>query len=549
VPVGKVYLVGAGPGGVAYLTLRAYDLLSQAQVLVYDALIDSDLLHLLPATCIQIDVGKRGGKPSPQQTEINALLVQYCQEGFHIVRLKSGDPFIFGRSVAEIDALKLAGCDFEVVPGLSSALAAPLLADIPLTDPVLSRCFAVASAHEPDALNWEALSQLETIVILMGSRHLAEIIAHVIRHGRSPDTPIAVIRWAGHLQQQVWQGTLATILQHTAQQSLSPAVIVMGEVVRLRPFLCSSARSDLSPQFLKVLPSISAPLPILPAMSHYPLSSQPLAGLTVLVTRAAGQSSEFAGLLKAQGAEVIEMPTLVIGAPSSWAALDQAIAQIPSYDWLILTSTNGVDYFFERLATQGQDARALTGVKIAVVGQKTAAVLQQRGILPDFVPPDFVADALVEHFPECDRLPELNILFPRVESGGRDVLVNQLRAKGARVTEVPAYQSSCAQFWSEPALSTLLKGQVDVITFASSKTVECFYKLISTVPAAVSGASEENATPIESAIDLTHICLASIGPQTSATCRRLLGRVDLEAQEYTLDGLTQALVQWAESRK
>lgn len=548
-PAGKVYLVGAGPGGVAYLTLRAYELLSQAQALIYDALVDSDLLQLVSANCIQVDVGKRGGKPSSLQTDINSLLVQYCQQGFQVVRLKSGDPFIFGRSVAEIDALRAAGCDFEVVPGLSAALAAPLLARIPLTDPVLSRCFVVISAHEPDMLNWEALSQLETMVILMGSRYLAEITTYLMRHGRSPDTPIAVIRWAGHPQQQVWEGTLATILQRTAQQSLSPAVIVIGEVVRLRPFLSSSPRSDFSPHSSNVLPSIVTPLLTSSTMSDHPPSSQPLAGLTVLVTRAVGQASEFTGLLKAQGAEVVELAALEIGAPSSWAALDQAIAELPSYDWLILTSTNGVEYFFARLATHAQDARALAGIKIAVVGKKTATALQQRGILADFVPPDFVADALVEHFPERDRLPDLNILFPRVESGGRDVLVNELRAKGARVTEVPAYQSGCAQKLSEPARSALQQGRIDIVTFASSKTVECFHQLISTVsteaPMSVAGI-EETSQP---AIALTHLCFASIGPQTSATCLRLFGRVDIEAKEYTLEGLIHALVAWATTRK
>ncbi|MHC5729647.1 MAG: uroporphyrinogen-III C-methyltransferase, partial [Nostoc sp.] len=194
---GKVYLVGAGPGDVAYLTVKAYNLLTIAQVLVYDALVDAQLLQCVPDECLKLDVGKRGGKPSTTQAEINKLLVKHCQQEKQVVRLKSGDPLIFGRCTSEIEALKASGCDFELVPGISSALAAPLFAGIPLTDPVLSRTFAVLTAHEPELLDWEALSRLETLVILMGGQHLPEIIDQLVRHGRSHLTPIAIIRWAG----------------------------------------------------------------------------------------------------------------------------------------------------------------------------------------------------------------------------------------------------------------------------------------------------------------------------------------------------------------
>jgi uroporphyrin-III C-methyltransferase len=236
---GKVYLVGSGVGSLDYLTVRGQYLLTQAEVLVYDALVDGELLQQVPDTCLKLDVGKRGGQPSTPQAEIDRLLVQYCQEAKQVVRLKSGDPFIFGRSTSEIQALREAGCPFEVVPGISSALAAPLLADIPLTDPVLSRCFAVVSAHEPDALEWEALAQLETLVIMMGGKQLPEIVEQLLRHERSPHTPIAIIRWAGHPEQQIWLGTLETIVQQTSRQTLSPAVMVIGEVVGLRPYLQS----------------------------------------------------------------------------------------------------------------------------------------------------------------------------------------------------------------------------------------------------------------------------------------------------------------------
>ncbi|WGV24475.1 uroporphyrinogen-III C-methyltransferase [Halotia branconii] len=513
---GKVYLVGAGPGDVAYLTVKAYHLLGQAQVLVYDALVDDQLLDCVPLDCLKIDVGKRGGKPSTPQAEINQLLVKYCQENQQVVRLKSGDPFIFGRCTAEIEALQKSDCEFEVVPGISSALAAPLLAGIPLTDTVLSRCFAVLTAHEPEALDWEALSRLETLVILMGGRHLPEIVHQLVRHGRSRLTPIAIIRWAGTPHQQIWTAQLGDILEQTAGLSLSPVVIVIGEVVGLRNYL--------QPKKIVKIPSLE-----IMSSNHSPSSQFPLANKTILVTRSLGQSNQFSDRLTALGAKVIEMPTLEITAPSSWADLDQAIANLLDFHWLILTSVNGVDYFFARLNAQGKDIRALAGVKIAVVGEKTAQSLKQRYIQPDFIPPEFVADSLLASFPE--ELSGKKVLFPRVESGGREILVKELTAKGAEVIEVAAYQSCCPSSIPDSAKLALQNHTVDIITFASSKTVQFFYQLAQRIFPQKAVANE-----------LESVCIASIGPQTSKTCRALFGRVDVEAEEYTLDGLTQALI-------
>lgn len=235
--VGKVYIVGAGPGGPDYLTLRAYRLLTQAEVLVHDALVDADLLGFLPTHCEQIDVGKRGGSPSPSQEDIDRLLVQRCQAGKQVVRLKSGDPFIFGRTISEIQALKEAGCAFEVVPGLSSALAAPLLAGIPLTDAVWSHGFMVITAHDIDLHDWRSLAPIQTLVILMGGRNLPELVHRLRTCGKRAETPVAIIRWAGQAQQQVWEGTLLNIVHLTRGEPLSPCVIVIGEVVGLRRYL------------------------------------------------------------------------------------------------------------------------------------------------------------------------------------------------------------------------------------------------------------------------------------------------------------------------
>lgn len=536
---GKVYLVGAGPGNVAYLTLLAAELLTQAEVLVYDALVDSQLLELAPKNCQLIDVGKRGGKPSTPQTEINRILVQNCQAGKIVVRLKAGDPFIFGRSTAEITALKAANCQFAVVPGISSALAAPLLAGIPLTDPVLSRGFAVVTAHDPDILDWESLSQVETLVVLMGGKNLPEVIYRLFRYGRSRSTPIAIIHRAGTLQQQVWVGTLETILEDMAGISISPAVIIIGEVVRLREFLqtsntCLPNIDSISSLSRKKMFSTSTY-----QSAHSVQTPLPLAGKNILVTRSVGQSHRFCELLSQAGANVIEMPALEIGPPSSWQELDNAIASLDTYNWLILTSTNGVEYFFERLFAQGKDARVLSGIKIAVVGEKTAESLQQHGITPDFIPPNFIADSLVANFPE--DLAGQKILFPRVESGGREVLVKEFTNKNADITEVAAYQSCCPKTIPPSAELALQSGEVDIITFASSKTVQFFCKLA----AQVFGEPDPQVTSNLSNW-LEGICIASIGPQTSDACKSLLGHVDIEAQEHTIDGLAQAIINWVE---
>ena len=516
---GKVYLVGAGPGKLDYLTLRGYQLIQSAEVIVYDALVDEQILELAPSNCLKLPVGKRGGKPSTPQGEINQLLVKYCLQNKQVVRLKGGDPLIFGRARPEVEALNQAGCNFELVPGISSALAAPLLSGIPLTDKDLSSVFAVFSAHKLDLLDWEALAKLDTLVILMGGRNLNQIVQKLLQQGKSTGFPIAIIRNCGRSQTQIWRGTLGNIVEQTKEISLSPAVIIIGEVVNLQPNFQSSKTQETN--------------------------LLPLLGKTILVTRAAGQSSTFSALLQQQGAQVIEMPTLEIRPPSSWFDLDRAIcslkqppsaiASLTDFHWLILTSSNGVEYFWRRLTEKGKDARALAGIKIAVVGKKTASALQKYGLTPDFIPPNFVADSLAENFPES--LQSKKILFPRVETGGRPILVKELTSAGAEVVEVAAYESACPQAISPQAWDALQQQQIDIITFASSKTVANFNKLWQQ-------ALETHQLTNQSAQILKSVAIASIGPQTSQTCHNLFGRVDIEAQEYTLEGLTTAIVNW-----
>jgi len=678
---GKVYLVGSGLGEVEFLTVRAHQVLARAEVLVFDALADGALVQVAPETCRKLNVGKRGGQPSMHQSAINDLLVRHCEQGRRVVRLKSGDPFVFGRSQAEIQALTEARCPFEVVPGLSSALTAPLVAGIPLTDPVLSQGFTVVTGHDPEALDWQTLARMDTLVILMGGRSLPDIVRRLEIQGRSPQTPIAVIRWAGRPQQRIWEATLSTIVRETRGEPLSPCVIVIGEVVGLRFYLKASPdppgfdQSDVfkeqppvepPPQRAEQAPEVMQPeiiqadgqqdtasidfdepastlpeavlidadepastppeavlinahdelaltlseatlidatepaetpaeailidtdesaltsseavlldagdepastlseatlinadepaetpaeaIPLTstqldfapldsamtspsspPSLSSAPLPL-PLSGKTILVTRAASQSSQFVNRLLQEGATVVDLPALEIVPPSSWQELDDAIAQLASFDWLMLTSANSVEYFFDRLA----DREFPSGLKLAVVGDKTAQTLEKRGLKPDFVPREFIADSLVAQFPEA--LEGTRILFPRVESGGRDVIVRDFTRQGARVIEVAAYQSRCPEAIAPAALAALQNRTVDVVTFASSKTVKHFCQLL------------ERSQPDSSwQVWLTGVCIASIGPQTTQTCNDLLGRVDAEAKEYTLEGLIVAIIRWFEA--
>ncbi|MFQ3584455.1 MAG: uroporphyrinogen-III C-methyltransferase [Cyanobacteriota bacterium] len=504
--MGKVYLVGAGLGGREGLTVRALQVLRQAEAIWIDELVDERLLAELPG---QAQVWQRSGGDSIQEGVL--WLIQRCHEDKQVVHLKSGDPLIFGRSREEVEALSQAGCPFEILPGLSSALAGPLWAGIPLTDQHLSRTVAVLTAHELAALPWGALAQLDTLVILMGSRQRQAIAAQLVTAGIPAQRPVALIWGAGQAEQQVWVGELGELLQgkelSPSRKNPLPALLVIGEVVRLQQF------------FLPGIPPLPEPAP--------------LAGKTVLVTRSEGQSEAFRQLLQAQGARVLEMPTLVIQPPDSWDPLDRAIAGLAQFDWLLLTSANAVSHFFARLHQHKQDSRALRGLKVAVVGSKTAAALAQYGIHPDLVPPEFVADALLEVWPQ--PVAEQRILFPRVQSGGREVLVQGLRQQGAEVEEVAAYESTCPPAADAQVVAALKTGQVDILSFASSKTVRHFAQLLQQA-----GLGPEVWDP--------PVQIAAIGPKTAETCVAVLGRVDIEAKDYTLEGLVEAMVSTFQSK-
>ena len=510
---GKVDILGAGPGCPDFLTIAGQQILSEAEVLIYDALIDPRLLTLPQRNCKFIPMGKRGGRASVTQEEINHKLVAAYHQGKKVVRLKAGDPFIFGRTISEVQALEAEGCTVSVWPGISSVFAAPLMVGIPLTDKELSQTVTLMTGHQLEQVAWGAIAKLDTFVVLMGARNLGTICNELIRAGKSEHTPIAVIRWCSWPQQESWFGTLENIAQQLAGQSLSPAVVVIGKVVSLR-------------HTMQLQPCTEG-------------SVKPLTGKTIVITRAVGQVSQFRDRLINQGANVLEMPALEIVEPSDWQPLDEALSSLQQFSWLILTSSNAVDFFFARLKHRGLDSRALSGLKIAVVGRKTAAQLDLFGLKPDFIPPNYVADSMVDHFPEA-TLEGCQILFPRVESGGRDVLVREFKSQGAMMTEVPAYQSRCPEQVPQAVIHAFQNQSVDAVTFASSKTVKHFGQMMQSVLDEINPGQSEAVHSVSELID--QVCIASIGPQTSKTCRELFERVTIEAEEYTLEGLLNSLL-------
>jgi uroporphyrinogen III methyltransferase/synthase len=471
-----VALVGAGPGDPGLLTVRGAELLRTADVVLYDSLAEESLLELAPPGAERRFVGKRPGAPMPQE-EINALLVEHARAGRRVVRLKGGDPFVFGRGGEEAEALVAAGVPFEVVPGVSSAVAVPAYAGIPVTHRGLSTSFTVVTGHSRHAVdaeaNWEALAQAGgTIVVLMGVAHRGEIATRLIDAGLPPTTPVAAVRWGTRPAQRSVRVTLDGL---GATELEPPAVIVIGEVAAL----------DLS---------------------WY--ESRPLFGRRVVVTRAREQASEAVDLLREMGAEVVELPMIGFAEPADGgAALRHAAARLATFDWVVLTSANTV----ERLFAELRDARAFATARVAVVGAKTAAALARHGVVADLVPDHFVAEGLLDAFPTGSG----TVLLPRAEVA-RDVLPDGLRSKGWRVEVVDAYRTVPTR----PSASALeLAGGADAVMFTSSSTVQHFVAVADRVPPVV----------------------ACIGPVTARAAEAAGLHVDVVADESTIGSLVAAL--------
>jgi uroporphyrinogen III methyltransferase/synthase len=497
---GFVSLIGAGPGDPGLLTLQGAASLAAADVVVYDYLANPVLLgHALPEA-ERIYVGKKAGAHTRTQEEINALLVEQAQSGKRVARLKGGDPFVFGRGGEEALALIEAGVPFEVIPGVSSAMAAPAYAGIPVTHRGLASSFAVITGHEDptkdqSAVDWQHLATgVDTLIFLMGVGRLAQIVEQLIAHGRPPETPAALVRWGTMPSQKTVSGSLANIVDKVRAAGLKPpAVTVVGQVAALREQL----------QWFE---------------------NRPLFGQRILVTRTRQQASVLSARLRELGAEPVELPTIRIEPAGDWAPLDDALGQLSSFDWIIFTSVNGVRFFWERLANAGLDARALHRVQIAAIGPATAGELVARGLRPDYVPQKYVAEAVAAGLEEIQGQ---RVLLPRADIA-RPALADLLREAGAAVSEVTAYRTLRPES-QDGELRDLLKG-ITAATFTSSSTVRNL-------------ATMAQGAGLDLSATLRGVVIACIGPVTAQTARELGLAVDVVATEYTIDGLVKALVQ------
>lgn len=499
---GKVYLIGAGPGDPGLFTLKGKRCLEEADVVVYDYLANPRLLRFAKPGAELAYVGKQAGRHTLPQEEIGRLLVARAREGKVVARLKGGDPFIFGRGGEEAEDLAAAGIPFEVVPGVSAAVAAPAYAGIPLTHRDFTSTVAFVTGHEDPTkdetgIAWDRIATgIGTLVFFMGVGQLPAIVANLTRHGRSPATPAAVIRWGTRAEQEVVTGTLRDLPEKCLGMK-PPALIVVGEVVALREKLAW-------------------------------FEALPLSGKRILITRAREQASSFARLLEAAGAEVVEFPTIAFAPPESFAPLDAAIGRLREYRWVIFTSSNGVRFFWERLAEAGRDARDFAGITVCAIGPATAAALRSQGIRPDIVPAEFKAEALVEAIGAVageDDLRGARILVARAAEA-REVIPEEFTRRGARVDVVPAYRTVKSAPDVAGTRELLREGKIHAVTFTSSSTVRHFLDLLG---------GEAKAL-------LQGVVIASIGPITAETAARHGIVSHIMPENYTVPALAEALI-------
>ena len=491
----KVYLVGAGPGDPGLITWKGRKLLAIADSILYDNLANEHLLDLAPKTCERVYVGKKKSVHAFPQEEICDMMIDRARRGLNVVRLKGGDPFIFGRGGEELEALADAGIPFEVVPGVTSALGIAAYSGIPLTHRSHNKVVTFVTGHDVHSIDWSKIGQAETLVIFMGIFSIREISAEIMRYGRSGSTPAVAVRWGTRPDQETVMGTLATIADRIEQSGLKPpATVIIGEVVALR---------EKIDWFEKL----------------------PLFGRKIVVTRAADQAGEFSDRLRALGAEPLELPVIALEPPWDPAPLDRAIENLQSYDWLIFTSVNGVRFFLDRLDQSPYDLRSLKA-RICAIGPPTRKAVEDLHVKVDLMPEDYVAENLIKAFAQED-LAGKKVLLPRA-AVARDVIPVELAKLGAEVDVVEAYRNVVPSNAAILARTIFSSGKKpDWITFASSSAVKNLLAI--TGPEALEG-----------------IHIATIGPATSSTvCAHGL-KVDAEARQFTLDGLIEAVVSFHE---
>ena len=501
---GKVYLIGAGPGDVKLITVKGLECIQKADVIVYDRLANPRLLSYRKPEAKLIYVGKSPDRHTLTQDEINRVLVEEGLKGNVVARLKGGDPYVFGRGGEEGEELRKAGVAFEEVPGITSAISVPASAGILITHRDFTSTFTVITGHEEPGketsnINWPRLAQDPgTLVFLMGVGNLPQIVEKLVTNGKDAQTPIALIRWGTRPEQQVVTGNLANIVDIVNKAGLkSPAIIIIGQVVTLRDTLRW-------------------------------FEDQPLFGKRILVTRSREQASVLSEKLERLGAEAWEYPTIKIQEPEDLTSLDQAVANAGAYDWIIFTSVNGVKAFFNRLKAQRLDIRSLNNAKICAIGPKTAEALEERGLLVDVMPEVFRAEAVVAALEGRIQKGD-KVLLPRADLA-RQVLVDSLQQLGAQVDEIIAYQTVLADTSdTELLLEKLQAGEMHIVTFTSSSTVTNFLQLVGEHRQLLKG-----------------VKIACIGPITAETAEKNGLHVDICAQQYTIDGLVEAIVTYVQ---
>ncbi len=502
-----VYLVGAGPGDPKLITVRGLECIKKADVIIYDYLVNIELLKAAKPDIEMIYVGKQGGAHTMEQDDINQLLVKKAKEDKIVTRLKGGDPYIFGRGGEEAIVLRENNVPFEVVPGITAAIATPNYAGIPVTHRDFTSTFGLITGHEDptkneSSIDWAKISTgIGTIAFYMGIKNLPHITEQLMKHGRSKDTPVAVIRWGTTPQQKTVTGTLDTIVEKT-KDIKPPAITIVGEVVKLRDQLNW-------------------------------FETKPLFGKTIVVTRSREQASEFADQLHESGAHVIEFPTIEITKPDSIKPLDEAIKNINGYHWLVFTSINGVDAFFQRLFELGKDIRDLKGIKLCAIGPATEEGIRRYHLQVNCRPPKFVAESVVEELKKVTSIKGERFLLPRADIA-RSFLPEELQKLGGEVTDLVAYKTVMAQPKDINLLDKMKKGEIHMVTFTSSSTVRNFLQII----------GEKDVAALNK-----YVQFVSIGPITTQTAEEMGLRVAIKAKEYTIPGLVDAILESTISRQ
>ena len=498
----KVYLIGAGPGDPGLLTLKAKAVLETADTVVYDFLANKAFLDFAREDAEIIYVGKKGGDHTLAQDKINELLVAKAKQGRTVARLKGGDPYVFGRGGEEALVLVEAGVEFEIVPGVTSAVAAPAYAGIPITHREFASSVTFITGHEDptkdgSANNWPALAQsASTLVFFMGVKNLPDICRRLIAGGRAPQTPAALVRWGTTCHHRSMAATLADVAEKGREQGFTaPTLLVVGEVVGLRDKLGW-------------------------------FENRPLLGKGVVVTRSREQASDLVRQLEDLGACCFEFPTIAVKPLADPAPVRRAIEGLRCFDWLVFTSANGVKYFWAELTAMGLDSRALGGLQVSAIGPATGQALAARGIKADFVPDKFVAEGVAEGLMALGVAGK-RVLIPRARQA-REVLPEELTRAGAEVQVLPVYETCPAEQDPDEVLAAMAEGEIHFLTFTSSSTVDNFFAQV----------APERLAPLRDRIKI-----ACIGPITAKTLEKHGFTPDIQPQSYTIPALAQALAQ------